>query len=118
MPIDHNILRSQLEGELKRLKGQLEQLEASVPSAEEKRESTPFGKRDEGATETLALEKRLTLERRTKDQMAEVERALQKFEEGTYGRCDKCGGTIDPARLEARPQANLCLSCKAKSSLK
>jgi DnaK suppressor protein len=46
--------------------------------------------------------------------MAEVEHALHKFDQGTYGLCDICGQPIDPARLEALPQANLCLNCKAR----
>ena len=109
---DFNLLRSRLEGERKRLIEELEQLKAGVRPAEERREGSPFGKREEEATETYELEKRLALEKRITDQMADVEHALQKFEKGTYGLCDKCGQPIDPARLEALPQANLCLSCK------
>ena len=112
MTTDFNLLRSRLEGERKRLIEELEQLKAGVRPAEERREGSPFGKREEEATETYELEKRLALEKRITDQMADVEHALQKFEKGTYGLCDKCGQPIDPARLEALPQANLCLSCK------
>ena len=112
MNADFNLLRSRLEAERKRLIEELEQLRASVQPADERREGSPFGKREEEATEAQELEKRLALEKRTRDQMAEVEHALQKFEEGTYGLCDSCGQHIDPARLEALPQATLCLSCK------
>jgi len=108
-----NLLRSRLESEQKRLIGELEQLKASARPASERREGSPFGKREEEATETLELETRLALEKRIIDQLAEIEHALSKFEEGTYGLCDNCGQPIDPARLEALPQANLCLSCKA-----
>jgi len=108
-----NLFRSRLESEQKRLIGELEQLKASVRPANERREGSPFGKREEEATETLELETRLALEKRIIDQLAEIEHALSKFEEGTYGLCDNCGQPIDPARLEALPQANLCLSCKA-----
>jgi DnaK suppressor protein len=118
MPINIKICRSQLEREKKQLNVQLEQLEANVRPAEERRESTPFGKRDQGAADTLELEKRLTMEKRIKGQLAEVERALQKLNEGTYGLCDQCGKPIDPARLEALPQASLCLVCKAKPRTK
>jgi len=113
MVTDFNILRSRLKSEQKRLIDQLEQLKASVRPAEERREGSPFGKREEEATESLELEKRLALEKRVREQLAEVEHTLHKFEEGTYGLCDSCGQHIDPARLEALPQANLCLSCKA-----
>jgi len=114
--IDFNILRSHLESERKRLIGDLEQLKASSRPTDERREGSPFGKREEEATESFELEKQLALEKRLKDRLVEVERALRKFEEGTYGLCDVCGKPINPERLEALPQANLCLSCKAKNA--
>jgi RNA polymerase-binding transcription factor DksA len=86
---------------------------ASASPGDERREGSPFGKREEEATESFELEKRLALEKQIKDRLAEVEHALRKFEEGTYGLCDRCGQGIDPARLEALPEATLCLSCKA-----
>jgi RNA polymerase-binding protein DksA len=109
------MLRSHLESERKRLLQELDDIQNESKPAEERREGSPFGKREEEATETFELEKRLALERRTKDQIADVEHALEKFEKGTYGKCDVCGQTIDPARLEALPHANLCLDCKAKN---
>jgi DnaK suppressor protein len=113
MTVGHNLLRSRLEGMKKRLSEELEQLKSTVRPADERREGSPFGKREEEATESFELEKRLTLEKRIREQLAEVEHALQKFEDGTYGLCDNCGQPIDPARLEALPQASLCLNCKS-----
>ncbi len=113
MTTGFNLFRSRLEGEQKRLIEELEQVKAGVRPADERREGSPFGKREEEATESLELEKRLVLERRIRDHLTEVEHALHKFKEGTYGLCDICGQPIDPARLEALPQADLCLSCKA-----
>ena len=111
---DTKLIRSRLEAEKKRLNEELSQLTSSVKPVEERREGSPFGKREEEATETLELEKRLALENRIRGLLDEVERALKKLDEGTYGLCDMCGQLIDPARLEALPQANLCLSCRAK----
>ena len=116
MTTGFNLLRSRLEREQKRLAEELEQLKASVRPADERREGSPFGKREEEATEALELEKRLSLEQRIREQLAEVEHALHKFEEKTYGLCDSCGQSIDPARLEALPQAALCLDCKAQQA--
>lgn len=116
MTTDYSILRSRLEAERKRLAEELEQLEASANPMDERREGSPFGKREEEATEALELEKRLVLEKRVKDQIAVVEHALHKFEEGTYGFCDSCGQPIDPARLEAIPEASLCIKCKAQQA--
>ena len=111
-----NLFRSHLEGERKRLSEELEQLKGGIRPAEERREGSPFGKREEEAAESFELEKRLVLEKRIRDQLAEVEHALEKFEQGTYGLCDDCCKPIDPARLEALPQANLCLDCKAQQT--
>ena len=113
MTTGFNLLRSRLETERKRLIEELEQSKASVRPAEERREGSPFGKREEEASESFELEKRLALDKRVRNLLAEVEHALHKFEEGTYGLCDICRQPIDTARLEALPQANLCLSCKA-----
>jgi len=116
MTTNFKILRSRLETERERLIEELKQLKASANTTEERREGSPFGKREEEATETLELEKRLALEKRIREQLVGVEHALHKFEEGTYGLCDNCGQPIDPARLEALPQASLCMNCKAQQA--
>ena len=111
---NHEKYQPLLESELKHLRGDLEQLEISGQPAEERREGSPFGKREEEATESFELEKRLALENQIRVKLGEIEHALSKFEKGTYGLCDICGQPINPERLEALPQANLCMSCKAK----
>jgi DnaK suppressor protein len=42
----------------------------------------------------------------------EIDRALARIDEGTYGSCERCGATIVAERLDAVPYATLCLSCK------
>jgi DnaK suppressor protein len=116
MTTDYKKLREHLESEQKRLTEELEQITTNVPTSEERREGSPFGKREEEATETLELEKRLALENRIRQELAGIEHALQKFEEGTYGLCDSCGKPIAPERLEALPQASLCVDCKAQQA--
>lgn len=44
-------------------------------------------------------------------EIASVRRALGRIADGTYGTCVRCGGEIAPERLEARPEAALCISC-------
>jgi RNA polymerase-binding protein DksA len=106
-------IRSQLEAERNRIQDELGQLLAARP-LDERREGSPFGKREEEATESMELEKRLALENRLKSLLNEVDRALQKVEDKTYGVCDICGRAIDPARMEALPQAIMCLGCRQK----
>jgi DnaK suppressor protein len=50
-----------------------------------------------------------------KDALAEVEAALTRVANGTYGRCVKCGQPISPARLEAMPATPLCITCASRS---
>lgn len=44
-------------------------------------------------------------------EIGSVNRALRRVESNTYGKCVRCGAEIAPNRLEARPEASLCLSC-------
>ena len=108
----YSALRSRLESEQKRLADELEQLRIASYPSEERREGSPFGKREEEATESLELERRLALEKQIREQLADIEVALAKFPDGTYGNCEKCGQPIAPERLEALPQAKLCVACK------
>ena len=48
--------------------------------------------------------------------LAEIESALQAMDEGTYGRCISCGREIEPARLQARPFARLCITCQERET--
>lgn len=112
------LLRSRLEKEKQRLLDELAQFKGSgegiVGFSEIRHEGSPFGKREEEATEVLELDKRLAMEKQIREQLAEIQHALDKFEHGTYGRCDNCGNPIGMDRLEALPEARLCMTCKAK----
>ena len=44
-------------------------------------------------------------------EIASVKRALARIEDGSYGECVRCGEKIAGARLEARPEAALCINC-------
>jgi DnaK suppressor protein len=109
-------LYEMLKKEKAELLEKLEQLRTLGQPSAERKEGSPFGKREEGADEASELEKRLALEERLGESLNEVEHALQKYEAGTYGLCDSCGQAIEQARLEAIPQASLCLSCKAQQA--
>jgi DnaK suppressor protein len=43
--------------------------------------------------------------------LGEIEQALQRIEDGSYGECFECGEPIAPRRLEANPTATLCIGC-------
>lgn len=66
------------------------------------------------ANQTSEQETMLTLESSLRRHLNEVDEALGRMEAGTYGICTNCGKPISPARLEARPDATLCIDCKQK----
>jgi DnaK suppressor protein len=47
----------------------------------------------------------------TRARLADLERALGQVADGTYGRCETCGGDIGAERLAARPSARTCITC-------
>ncbi len=116
MPANVEEFSQRLKEERKRLSKGLEQLRASAPPVGEAKEGSPYGKKEEGASETWELERRLALERSLSELLSEVEHALEKVEQGTYGLCDVCGEPISIERLEVLPQANLCVACKTRQA--
>jgi DnaK suppressor protein len=49
-----------------------------------------------------------------KDALDQIDGALERIEEGTYGQCEECGGKIPKPRLEAIPYAALCVQCASQ----
>jgi DnaK suppressor protein len=60
-------------------------------------------------TETFEREKDLSILEQVEAQLRDVERAMARLDDGTYGICEACGRPIDAARLEARPATRFCL---------
>jgi len=72
--------------------------------------SISFGKRvGEGTSQAVDRLSAVPAHAKLLDLLAEVDRALAKLDDGTYGRCDVCDDEISAGRLEARPWATRCL---------
>jgi len=52
--------------------------------------------------------------RQAKEHLVEIDTAVRRLDEGSYGRCESCGRPIAPARLEARPVARTCIACASR----
>lgn len=104
------MVRAQLEEERERLREQLRDLghgpDASL-TFDGGFADTSQVTAERGEMEALAV--RLT------DRLGEVDDALKKLDTGEYGRCEECGNPIGEARLEAMPDARLCIVCASKS---
>lgn len=72
--------------------------------------SIGFGKRvGEGTSHAVERIAAVAAEEKLQSLLGEVKRAQVKVAEGTYGRCDTCGGEIGAERLEARPWSTRCV---------
>jgi RNA polymerase-binding transcription factor DksA len=66
-------------------------------------------------TETFEREKDLSILEQVEAELADVEHALRRLDDGTYGTCEVCGKVIPDERLEAMPAARLCLEHQAEA---
>jgi RNA polymerase-binding transcription factor DksA len=64
-------------------------------------------------TETFEREKDLSILERVEAELADVEHALARLEDGTYGTCEACGKPIGDERLEAMPATRFCVNDQA-----
>ncbi len=67
----------------------------------------------EGATIAFERSQVDALRQQAHAHLVDVDAALARLDDGTYGTCERCGTAIPPARLEARPIARTCVSCPA-----
>ena len=106
----HVELRQMLEKEHTRLTTQLEHGGSRI------NEHVGYGNHmADDATEAFEQARDFSVRARVEDTLLEVEHALSKFETGSYGVCEACSAQIDWARLEAKPEARLCIKCKQRS---
>ena len=69
----------------------------------------------ETASATLGREIDYTLGDNAQQVLSEIDAALRRIDDRTYGICFNCGHEIPPARLEANPWASLCIDCKRRA---
>ncbi len=101
-------VRQRLERELRDTFAELERLEKKLQVEVE------YGL-GEGDPIIYEREMNMALRRRARRKLKSLQEALTRFEEGTYGICEMCGGEIGAQRLEALPQARLCIECAQKA---
>lgn len=110
--------------EVKKLKESLLRKEKELDEAEKNLKSEDLlfepgrdmgnAEEQDGALEQTEHERTLVIISETKKSKEDVVNALRKFDQGKYGYCEKCSSLIDKARLEAYPEARLCMICSEK----
>lgn len=112
--------RERLEGERARLRGLQDDFRQSGLGDESESDSlselsdVDQHQADVG-TETFNRERDLSILEAVEAELDDVEHALRRLDDGTYGRCEACGRAIDDGRLEAVPAARFCLDDQARA---
>ena len=107
-------IRSELAKDLLRLKKELEEVESEMDALIE---ASGVGAGDDQAdagAKTFEREHEMSLVYNARDMVLQTERALERIDTKTYGRCEDCGNPIGKARLQVFPRATLCMLCKQK----
>ena len=109
MAVSHEALKEHLEAEHDRLQSELQQLD--VAGRKNLGYSTHMA---DDASAAFDQARDLALRSNLQETLKQVEKALARFSEGTYGICQVCDQPIDPARLKALPHTPNCLECQRK----
>ena len=113
--IDTEQLRQRMLEERQRVVDAIDNIHAENPgSIGEETEETTFQDNHLGdiATATFDREMASTLEDNSTHVLTEIDAALKRIDEGTFGVCTRCGKPISAERLEALPWAALCIECQ------
>jgi RNA polymerase-binding transcription factor DksA len=107
-------MKSQLQKELVRLRKELEDAEREM---EDLIAAAGVGAGDDQAdagTKTFEREHEMSLVYNARDMVTQTERAIERIDNKSYGKCEECGSFIGKDRLQVFPRATLCMACKQK----
>jgi DnaK suppressor protein len=90
----------------------LSEAERAVDSMNSKPEE-PFADPTDRATLESDRNFQLRLRDRERKLLTKIDDAFSRIKDGSYGRCEECGGEIGTERLKARPVTTLCIACKS-----
>ncbi len=108
------VVRGALAKELVRLSAELAAVEVEMDALiRESGEGAGDDQADAG-TKTFEREHEMSLVINARDMVLQTERAIERIDDKTYGRCEECGNSIGKARLQVFPRATLCMLCKQK----
>jgi RNA polymerase-binding protein DksA len=115
--VDTEHFQQRLLEERQRIVGAIENLHNENPgSIGEETDEPTFADNHLGdiATATFDREMASSLEENSNHVLQEIDAALARIDDGTYGQCERCGKPIGAERLEALPWATLCIEDKRK----
>jgi DnaK suppressor protein len=106
-------IRDALIEERQMLLGQVEELDAEADVKRWRDGGFDDDPADSGSA-SFERETAQSLSRHARGLLTEIDDALRRIEDGSFGTCERCGQQIHKDRLEALPYARLCLDCKRR----
>ncbi len=97
-----------------RLQGDMTQMEDSALNKDHSRTTSMPSNMAELGSDNFDQELTLSLLGGEKDALDQIDGALKRIEDGSYGSCEECGKKIPELRLEAIPYAALCVRCASQ----
>jgi RNA polymerase-binding protein DksA len=107
-------IKAELESQALELRGEITEAEQSWAALQRDSGEGAGDDQADAGTKTFEREHEMSLAANSRDLLSQVERALQRLEDKTYGICESCGNPIGKARLQAFPRATLCVTCKQR----
>lgn len=107
-------LREDLVGQAASLRAEIDETEDAARAV--RRSTSGEGSGDEADVGSQAFEREheQSLADNSRGLLLQVQRALARLDEGTYGRCERCRSPIPKTRLQAFPRVTLCVACKQR----
>jgi RNA polymerase-binding transcription factor DksA len=113
--LDLKKFRKILEGERNRVLDQIKHLDANDPESATANELDEVSNYDQHmadqATTTFLREQDQAIQVGLRTELEQIDGALERVGEGTFGLCDRCGAAISAERLEVLPYTPYCISC-------
>jgi RNA polymerase-binding protein DksA len=107
-------VRGELEEDLERLQHEIAESEQDLADMLADASDNAGDDQADTGSKTFEREHEMSLANNARDMLLQVERALHRIDDGTYGICERCGNPIGKARLQAFPRATLCVTCKQR----
>ena len=116
LPSSRETIRTALEHERTQTAARLASLDRAFAELVAYSEGTPPDDEHDPEGATIGWERAQVsaLREQAREQLRELGDAITRLELGSYGSCERCGASIAPARLAARPASRLCITCAAR----
>ena len=111
---DFTLHREKLLALRARLQGDMTQMEDNALNKDHSRTTSMPTSLAELGSDNFDQELTLSLLGGEKDALNQIDSAIERIDDGSYGRCETCDGRISKARLEAIPYAAQCVRCASQ----